>query len=75
MTHGHLDHIGWLRDILPDLDFPMIYTTPLTLGILKKTFDDPKLAQKIKYKIVDPDVDIIKVGSFLIEYIRVNSNT
>lgn len=74
LTHGHLDHIGWLRDILPDLDFPMIYTTPLTLGILKKTFDDPKLAQKIKYKIVDPDVDIIKVGSFLIEYIRVNHN-
>jgi predicted metal-dependent RNase len=45
LTHGHLDHIGWLRDILPDLDFPMVYTTPLTLGILKKTFDDPKLAQ------------------------------
>jgi hypothetical protein len=33
-----------LRDILPDLDYPMIYTTPLTLGILKKTFDDPKEA-------------------------------
>lgn len=74
LTHGHLDHIGWLRDILPDLDFPMVYTTPLTLGILKKTFDDPKLANQIKYKIVDPDVDIIKVGSFLIEFIRVNHN-
>jgi ribonuclease J len=61
LTHGHLDHIGALRDILPDLDFPMVYTTPLTLGLVKKSFDDAKLAQQIKYKIVDPDVDIIKV--------------
>lgn len=74
LTHGHLDHIGALRDILPDLGFPMVYTTPLTLWILKKTFDDPKLAQQIKYKIVDPDVDIIRVGSFLVEFTRVNHN-
>jgi ribonuclease J len=63
-----------LRDILPELDFPMVYTTPLTLGLVKKSFDDPKLAQKIKYKIVDPDVDIIKVGSFMVEFVRVNHN-
>jgi mRNA degradation ribonuclease J1/J2 len=50
-----------LRDILPELDFPMVYTTPLTLGLVKKSFDDAKLAQKIKYKIVDPDIDIVKV--------------
>lgn len=74
LTHGHLDHIGALRDLLPELDFPMVYTTPLTLGILKKTFDDPKLAQQIKYKIVDPDVDIIRVGSFMVEFVRVNHN-
>lgn len=59
ITHGHLDHIGALRDILPALDFPMIYTTPLTLGIIKKSFEDQKLLPKIKCKIVDPDVDII----------------
>jgi hypothetical protein len=39
----------------------MVYTTPLTLGLVKKSFDDSKLAQQIKYKIVDPDIDIIKV--------------
>lgn len=74
LTHGHLDHIGALRDILPDLDYPMVYTTPLTLGLVKKSFDDLKLSQKIKYKIVDPDVDIIKVGSFMVEFVRVNHN-
>jgi hypothetical protein len=39
----------------------MIYTTPLSLGIIKKTFDNPKDAEKIKYKMIDPDIDIIKL--------------
>jgi ribonuclease J len=52
----------------------MIYTTPLTLGIVKKTFDDPKEAQKIKYKIIDPDVDLLKIGCFSLEFVRVNHN-
>jgi ribonuclease J len=74
ITHGHLDHIGALRDILPALDFPMIYTTPLTLGIIKKSFEDQKLLPKIKCKIVDPDVDIITLWCFTIEFVRVNHN-
>jgi len=74
LSHGHLDHVGALRDILPELDFPMIYTTPLTLGIIKKTFDDPKQAAKIKYKIVDPFTDLLQLGCFNIEFILVNHN-
>lgn len=74
ITHGHLDHVGALRDMLPDLGYPMIYTTPLSLGIIKKTFDDPKDAEKVKYKIVDPDMDIVKLGCFTIEFIPVNHN-
>jgi len=38
LTHGHLDHIWALRDILPELNRPTIYTTPLTLGIVKRSF-------------------------------------
>jgi mRNA degradation ribonuclease J1/J2 len=56
-----LDHIGALRHILPALDFPMLYTTPLTLGIVKKTFEDPKQIAKIKAKIVNADTDVIKL--------------
>jgi len=74
LTHGHLDHIGALRDILPDLWYPTIYTTPLTLGIIKKTFDDQREANKIKYKIIDPDIDLLKLGCFTIEFVRVNHN-
>ena len=74
LTHGHLDHIGALRHMLPELDFPMIYTTPLTLGIVKKTFDDPKESAKIKYKLVDPESDVLRLGCFTIEFVLVNHN-
>lgn len=74
LSHGHLDHVWALRDLLPELGYPTIYTTPLTLGIVKKTFDDKKLISKIKYKLIDPDMDILKLGCFTIEFIHVNHN-
>ena len=74
LTHWHLDHIGALRDILPELGFPMIYTTPLALGLIKKTFENPKETSKIKYKLIDPDIDVIKMWCFTLEFARVNHN-
>ncbi len=74
LSHWHLDHIWALRDLLPELWFPTIYTTPLTLGIIKKTFDNKSDIDKIKYKIVDPDVDLLKLGAFTIEFVHVNHN-
>lgn len=74
LSHGHLDHIGGLRDMLPELDYPTLYTTPLTLWIVKKLFDNKEDVAKIKYKIVDPDSDILRLGCFTIEFVRVNHN-
>ncbi len=74
LSHWHLDHVWALRDLLPDLWYPTIYTTPLTLGIVKKTFDNKKNMQKIKYKIVNPETDILKLGCFTIEFASVNHN-
>lgn len=74
LTHGHLDHIWALRDILPELDWPTIYTTPLTLWIVKKSFQSKEQMNKIKHKIVNPDIDILKLGCFTIEFVHVNHN-
>lgn len=52
----------------------MVYTTPLTLGIIKKTFEDPRDVKKIRSTIVKPDVDVIKLGCFTIEFAEVNHN-
>jgi ribonuclease J len=74
LTHGHLDHIWALKDILPELNRPTIYTTPLTLGIVKKSFQNREQMNKIKYKIINPDIDIVKLGVFTIEFVHVNHN-
>ncbi len=74
LTHWHLDHIWALRHIVPELDYPTVYTTPLTLWIVKKTFDNPRDAKKLKSKIVNPDSDIIKLWAFNIEFVPVNHN-
>jgi len=74
ITHGHLDHVWAIKNIIEELWYPIIYTTPLALGIIKKTFDDIKKANLIKYKIINPDQDLIKLGCFTVEFIRVNHN-
>lgn len=71
ITHGHLDHIGALRHVLPELGFPPVYTTPLPLGLIKKNLDE-KSSKQFKYKMVDPDMDIIKLWVFTIEFFRLN---
>ncbi len=71
ITHGHLDHIGALKNILEPLGYPTIYTAPLTIGMIKRSLDE-KDAKNLKFKQVDPDMDIFKLGVFTLEFFRVN---
>ncbi len=36
ITHGHLDHIGALKNLVPALGFPPIYASPFTIAMIKK---------------------------------------
>lgn len=69
LTHGHEDHIGALPYLLRDVDVP-IFGTRLTLGIIQSKIKENNLSN-IKATVVQPR-DVIKLGVFRIEFIRVN---
>lgn len=66
LTHGHEDHIGALPYILPELDFPPVYGTPLTLGIVTGKLKEHRLLDKttmIRFQAREK----FSVGSFQVE--------
>ncbi|PID86461.1 hypothetical protein CSB08_00575 [Candidatus Gracilibacteria bacterium] len=73
ITHAHLDHIGALKHILPALDFPPIYGTKLTLGIIRKSLEESKILDKVILIEVDAgSEETIETGGFKIEFFKVN---
>ncbi|MCX6734660.1 MAG: RNase J family beta-CASP ribonuclease [Candidatus Peregrinibacteria bacterium] len=70
VTHGHLDHIGGIPYILPKLDFPPIFATNLTIGLIKKRIDEFKQDKLAKLNIINPD-QTLKLGQFALSFFRV----
>jgi ribonuclease J len=68
LTHGHEDHIGALPFLLKEIAVP-VYGTPLTLGLVRNKLLEHHL-EKAELNPVKPR-DIIKLGVFSIEFIRV----
>jgi len=74
ITHAHLDHIGALKHILPALDFPIIYATKLTIGIVKKGLEENKILHLQSFVEVNTDSnELINIwDNFKCEFFRVN---
>lgn len=53
ITHGHLDHIGALRWILPELDYPPIYAGGFAKSLIEAKMKEYKLEKKVKVFSVD----------------------
>lgn len=70
ITHGHLDHIGGIPYILPKLDFPALYGTKLTMGLIRKRVEEFNQERLADLKVVDSN-DVIKLGAFTIRFFRV----
>jgi ribonuclease J len=68
LTHGHEDHIGALPFLLKEIAVP-VYGTPLTLGLVRSKLLEHNL-EKAELNPVKPR-DVIKLGIFSIEFIRV----
>src|SRR6266566_3147890 len=71
ITHGHEDHIGSLSYVLPMLDFPPVYSTRLTQGLINVKLKERRLLDKASVTAVTP-ADRVKLGECEAEFFRVN---
>lgn len=71
ITHGHLDHIGAIPYLLPKLNFPPIFGTSLTNGLIQKRLEEFGLERKAKLHTIDPH-KTIRLGQFICDFFRVN---
>ena len=71
ITHGHEDHVGALPYVLPMLDFPPVYATRLTQGLIQVKLKEHKLLEKVSMHVVAPG-DQVPLGASTAEFFRVN---
>jgi len=71
ITHGHEDHTGSLPYVLPMLDFPPIYATRLTQGLISVKLKEHRLHDKVALNVVEPG-QRIAAGACEVEIVRVN---
>ncbi|MDP2691975.1 MAG: ribonuclease J [Candidatus Gracilibacteria bacterium] len=71
ITHGHLDHIGGLRHILPKLGFPPVYGSALTIGMIEKHLEEYKLNKQATLKVIK-NHQPFRIGSFEVEFFAQN---
>lgn len=75
ITHGHLDHLGGLKHIVPNFPAP-IYGSRFTIGVVEKTFEDLSLETGASFdlKTVIMNMDNherLKLGVFMVELVRI----
>jgi ribonuclease J len=75
ISHGHLDHLGAMRHIVPKFPAP-IFGSLFTLDVIKKTFEEisQDAAEGFNPEFVPMNMDNhdrVKVGEFFIELVRI----
>ena len=73
ITHGHLDHIGAIPYLVPELGNPVIYSSPLSLGIIKKRMEEFKGIAPLNLQAVTTK-DMLHLGNFKVSFFAVSHN-
>jgi ribonuclease J len=75
ISHGHLDHLGGLKHIVPKFPAP-IYGSSFTIGVVLKTFEEMSTEVGLNFNVQTTVMNMdnherLKVGAFTIELVRV----
>jgi len=75
ITHGHLDHVGGLPHIVPNLPAP-IYGSKFTIGMVERHFENfgQPLPEGFELQTVTMNEETherLKVGTFFVELVRI----
>lgn len=70
VTHGHEDHIGAIPYLLREIQAP-IYATKLTIGLIQSRLAELPSPKEPEFIEIKPR-DRKKIGSFMVEFIKVN---
>lgn len=75
VSHGHLDHLGGLKHIVPKFPAP-IYASRFTMGVIEKTFEDAYAETGLEFEpetvIMNMDNhERLKIGAFFVELVRI----
>lgn len=71
ITHGHEDHIGGLPFLLPQLNFPPVYATKLTIGLITVKLRERRILDRANLIEIEPGAPV-QAGVFTITGIRIN---
>jgi ribonuclease J len=71
ITHGHEDHIGGLPYLLPQLNFPTVYATRLTLGLITVKLRERRILDRASLVELEPG-EPVKAGVFNVTGLRIN---
>ena len=72
ITHGHLDHTGALRWMLPELDFPPVYAGAFAKALIEARLDEYNLKEKTKIFGVTRHTTINLGRNFKATFIGIN---
>ncbi|HEX8997938.1 MAG TPA: ribonuclease J [Ktedonobacterales bacterium] len=71
ITHGHEDHIGGLPFLLPQLGFPPVYATKLTVGLITVKLRERRILDRATLVEMTPGTHT-QAGAFDVSFIRIN---
>jgi ribonuclease J len=70
ITHGHEDHTGSLPYVLPQLNFPPIWTTQLTAGLISAKLKEHRLQDRVTMNVIAAGATV-SFGALRVEFFRV----